>query len=186
VNSRVRVAAYAATTMVMAFFVVDLVASLWPMQPGRLEWRYGAGGFLSGSLVTVTFALLIAVAAAATARSRVARRVVGSAAILGAALLLITSGVFALDALQLRARIQPETMTSFQATTARALFKLWLATATWTVMGLTALRHGSEDAGRAHGRSHRAPATAEHGAPLIGSTETRAGRTGERASAADL
>lgn len=154
--------------MVVLFFLVDLVASLWPIQPRRLEWRYGAGGFVSGSLVTVTIAILIAVAVVTTSASRTARKVFGFAVILGATVLLGTAALFGMDALQLRHRVEPEMLTSFDATTARAVFKLLVGAGIWTVLGLAALRASKDDRGRTRGRRARTGAVEESRGAVVG------------------
>jgi hypothetical protein len=143
----VRRGAVAVATMVMVFFAVDLVAALWPIRPGLMQWRYGAGGFVSGSLVTVSFALLVFVAVTADTGLRV-RQAMGSVLMLGALLLLATTGMFVLDALQLRRTVQPEMKTSFDATTARSVFKLLAGATVWTVLGVIAFRSGAPAASR--------------------------------------
>lgn len=137
-----RKGAVAVATMVLVFFLVDSVVALWPIQPGLLQWRYSAGGFISGSLVTVTFALLVYAAVAADAGPRI-RRVMGSVLMAGALFLLATTGLFVLDALQLRPTVLPEMKTSFDATTVRGIFKLLSGAAVWTLLGVIAFRSGA-------------------------------------------
>ena len=103
--------------------LVDLVANVWPLQIGQLEWRYGAWGVLSAYLLTPLLGVMMLAAAAA---------LLGHARMLGAlfwlyflaaAVLLIGSVLFVLDVFQLRGAVPQAGQSQYDVGAAKALVK---------------------------------------------------------------
>ncbi len=113
----------------IAFFLVvapftDLYLRARPVQLGEASWRYGVVGFLSLSMEAVFLGVLLtAFLAAALGHGRVLRGVAIFSAVLAVAL-LGAAGIFVLDALQMRAIVNPAIRPSFDMSALVALSKL--------------------------------------------------------------
>jgi hypothetical protein len=121
-------ALYAAAGFVLIDQASDLAASLYPFQPGQVNWRFAAFGLATGRLTTlVLIDAILLIAALGRGDSRFIRFL----ALLHlpiALFFLVSLPLFALDALELRRAVKVE-----------AAPGLLLASARATVMGITAL-----------------------------------------------
>ncbi|HWP37667.1 MAG TPA: hypothetical protein VNL18_08980 [Gemmatimonadales bacterium] len=97
--------AYAAGSLMIALSLLDYVANVWPLQPGQLEWRYGAWGILSGYALTPLLGTVMVAAAAAILGHRRALAVLFWLYLLAAVLLIAGTILFVLDVVQLRAQV---------------------------------------------------------------------------------
>jgi hypothetical protein len=102
---------------------VDVLATVWPVQPGAVQWRYGAWGLLSGFLLTPLLGMVMIAAASAIlghADGLKAQWWINLGMVL---LLVLGSGLFVLDVVQLRGTVPPEDLSRYQAGAAKALLK---------------------------------------------------------------
>lgn len=130
---------YFVAAVLILFPVIDLVANLWPLDPGRVNWRYGAYVLLSGFVLTVILGFALALLLARLADHRKTARVLAVLSGLGGVILLAAAVAFALDALQLRASVSGDARTQFGIGAVKAVVKnsmaaagfLWMAWAAW-------------------------------------------------------
>jgi hypothetical protein len=121
--------------------LVDLATNVWPLRFGDMGWRYGTVGLLSGFLVSPLMGLVLAVSAAAYMGHTRMLKTLGVLSALGVLILLGATGLFTLDALQIRAQVPPEGQSSYRVGAARAWVKntlvaagmLWLAIGSFRV-----------------------------------------------------
>lgn len=139
--------AYAVAFLLVFFPLLDTALSVWPLKPGDVLWRFGAVGLLSRSLMTPILGLLVAFS---VAYLREQPRVVRTLSVLSgvtAIAIVLATGVFILDALQMRVQVQPGARSGFDMATAAALVKYALgalvlmgfAVAAWRASGRVAL-----------------------------------------------
>jgi hypothetical protein len=102
---RVAAAAYLLAAILILFTVMDLVQSVWPIRVGDVQWRVLSVGLLSRMLITPLLGLVIAYAAALLLEHRRVLRTLAVLEALLALILVVGMGFYALDALELRARI---------------------------------------------------------------------------------
>jgi hypothetical protein len=126
-EQRVVLPAYALAMIMILFPVIDFALQVWPPVLQQSSWRFGAIGIVSRLLITPFLGLfLILVIAAWREHLRVlqAFTLLNALLVLGFLALLV---VFALDGLEVRALVTPETADRFDLTALVGLFKLTLA-----------------------------------------------------------
>jgi chromate transport protein ChrA len=119
--------------------LVDLLASVWPVRFGQLQWRFGTLGLLSGFTLSPVLGIVMCMLAAAMLEHRVVQRVLGVVNVLGAVLLVAIIVIFSLDWLQYRAAAPDNARRSMDAGSIKAILKhaivaftlLWLGIAGW-------------------------------------------------------
>ena len=138
-------ATYFAGVLMVGLTLADVVATIWPLQFGEIQWRYGAWGLLSGFLLTPVFGLFMLAAAGV---------ILGHVRVLKAlwwvnlalALVLVAGCVmFALDVLQLRGAVPPEAKLRFDVGAVKAVVKHLLVAVGLFWLGW-ACRRGASDA----------------------------------------
>ena len=128
-------AAYLVAAVLVVFPLFDSGLSLSPWNVGSAQWRFGAIGMLSNTLMIVALGAFIAVATAVSLNQERARRVLGLASWLLAVLLLIGIAAFALDAVQARPQIRADMMFSYQLASLTAEVKLLLGALSFALFG---------------------------------------------------
>lgn len=106
-----------------------------PFALGSAQWRFGAVGVLSNTLMIVCLGALIAVGAAILSNQPRARRVLGAASWLMAVLLLLAIVSFAMDAVQARGQIRADLLSSFESASITAEVKLLAGVLTFALLG---------------------------------------------------
>jgi hypothetical protein len=142
---------YSVGVILVLFPLADALLSISPMQFGEAQWRFGAAGQMSRALMTPLLGLLIILGLGLLLNHKWVQR--GLAVMAGAAAptVLAIAVIFALDALQIRARIPPETKLGFDITTGIAFAKYLIGAAialAISVVGFQAANvtsHGSPD-----------------------------------------
>lgn len=107
----------------LALPFMDYVMNVWPLQPGQVNWRYGAFGLAGGFLLTP---LLGFVLLAATGFFLGHRRTLAITALLSAICglgLILLSMSFVLDSLQIRSSVSAAQKGVFDAGVVKALIK---------------------------------------------------------------
>ena len=107
--SRWLVAGLVAVGLILVLWpLADHLANVWPVQPGSVQWRYGAAGLLANFLHTPLLGLSLLLLVAWWTRSAGLMRGLGLASMVAAVLLLGVMAVFAMDLQQIRAIRPPE------------------------------------------------------------------------------
>lgn len=112
----------------LLFFIpfFDATLSLAPLHVASSQWRFGAFGLLSNALMLPAAGMLIAIATAVAAGQARMRKVLGILCWVLVAVLIMSTLLFALDAMQSRRMIRPEMALSYYVASATALGKLVL------------------------------------------------------------
>jgi hypothetical protein len=93
--------------------LIDLVISVTPMDFSAITWKYGAAGFLIGSMPTVALGTMVALVLNALLDHKLSARVLGIWAILFAIVVGLAVLSFGLDALQVRRLVREEQKPGF-------------------------------------------------------------------------
>jgi len=134
---------YFVAILMVATPLVDLVTNILPFQVGDVQWRYGSAGLLGGFLMTPLLGIALAYGAAAFLQHRIVLRVLVVASLLGAIGLVVVSGLFALDVLQLRGNVDPARRSAFQIGAVKAVFKHWSTALALVLLAVAAYRSGA-------------------------------------------
>lgn len=129
-------AAYAVALLLIIMPLVELVLGIWPLRVGQLNWRFGAAGLVSQSVMTPLLGMFLAVATAAAMGHRMLARILSGVAIGAGVLGILAIGMFALDALEARASVRPEAMMAFDRATLVAILRYSLGTITAFLLGI--------------------------------------------------
>lgn len=106
---------------------LDLAASIWPLSPTTVVWRFAVTGLLSKALLLPILGSLAAMVAALVLEHRRILRVVAYSNAGLAILVIGTIPLFLLDAVQVRSGIAAEATLAYDAAALRALVNLMLA-----------------------------------------------------------
>ncbi|MEO8621503.1 MAG: hypothetical protein ABI625_10590 [bacterium] len=136
-------AAYLVAAVLVVFPLFDSGISLSPWNMASAQWRFGAVGLLSNTLMIVALGAFIAVATAVTSKHDQVRRVLGYACWLIAVVLLASIAAFALDAVQARPQIRQDMMLSYQLASLTAEVKLLVGALSFALFGRGCRYEGS-------------------------------------------
>jgi hypothetical protein len=120
--------------------VIELMAAAWPFEIGRASWRLTVIGTAAGVVGMPILGLFLLLTLAAMSGQRGAPWLISSACILGGVLCLVGSGVFALDAIQMRAQVRVAAASRYSIATAWTVVKLCLSSGTLLVLGASSYR----------------------------------------------
>ncbi|MDB4890431.1 MAG: hypothetical protein JWL61_2286 [Gemmatimonadetes bacterium] len=118
--------AYLVAFLLVFIPLFDASLSLAPWHLGSSQWRFGAFGLLSNALMIPAAGALIAVAAAVAAGQVRMVKVLAIFCWFVVAVLVVSTVLFALDAMQSRRMINPAMTLSYYVASATALGKLVL------------------------------------------------------------
>lgn len=140
---RLRTPAYLFLIVTLLFQSVDFVMGVAPFRFESVVWRFStAGGAANGSGNFLLLILLVYAVALVFGDTR-ALWFAGAVSAVIAVALLVGTGSFVLDALQLRARVDPAGVRKFDVATAQALAKLVVETGVATLFAISAFRAAS-------------------------------------------
>jgi len=124
------------------FFVpyFQAMAGIWPLQLTSLEWRYKATSGMSGILMLPFIGLVLALAVARSCGHKNVSRVVGVVAALTTLTLLVSMGLFAMDALQLKKVVQDRMLQQFNKATFTAGVTLGFSFVVFTILTIISFR----------------------------------------------
>jgi hypothetical protein len=120
--------------------LIDLMMAISPMHPGTVMWRFGAVGLVSSAVGAPLLVLTLIYALALLVGDRKVVIAIGVIAAILALLLLLGSGAFTLDALQMKARVNPVALDKFKGASALALLKLLVMCISSIVLAVSAFR----------------------------------------------
>jgi len=134
---RLRVPGYVVASLIILVPVIESIAGAWPFQIGGAAWRLTAIGTAAGVVGTPILGLFLMLILATMSGQRGVLWLISSSCILGGALCLAGSGVFALDAVQLRSQVRIAVAGRYNIASAWTVVKLWLSSATLLVLGVS-------------------------------------------------
>jgi hypothetical protein len=137
---RLRVPGYLFFGIAMILPILDLLVSIYPIRLDTVVWRFGAVGLLSSAIGAPLLVLFFVFALALFAGDRKVIVTVGVLSALIALLLVAGTGSFALDALQMKRRVQAAAQQRFMMASAQAMMKLILEAISAVVLAITAFR----------------------------------------------
>ena len=130
--------AYLVAAVLFFFPLVDSSFSLSPWNVGSAQWRFGAVGLMSNTLMIVALGALIAVATSVLAGQDRPRRIIGLLCWVLAIVLLVAIAGFGLDAVQSRLQIRADLMNSYSIASLTAEVKLLLGALSFALFGRAA------------------------------------------------
>ncbi len=133
-------ALYVVAAMLIVIPLSDALPVLWPLRAGTTEWRFGVVGILSGALTLPLLGAFLVLAAAGLLGHRQVLAVAAWLAFVLAAVLVLAAGLFAMDFIEVRARLRPEARPLMLGAAEKAAFKLALGAIVAVVLGFSARR----------------------------------------------
>ncbi|MEP6732006.1 MAG: hypothetical protein ABJE10_15270 [bacterium] len=137
---RLRAPGYLFLGIAMVLPLLDLLVSVYPLRLGTVVWRFGAVGLLSSAIGAPLLVLFFIFALALFAGDRRVIVTVGVISVLIALLLVASTGSFALDALQMKRRVQAAAQERFMMASMQAMLKLILEAISAIVLALSSFR----------------------------------------------
>jgi hypothetical protein len=137
---RFRIPAYLIFTLGAVLPLVELVLAVSPVKPSQVMWRFGAVGLFASAAAAPLIMLLLLYGVALASEDRGVLYVIGTLAALSAAVLLVSSGSFTLDALQMKRQVTPAAETKFAVASVQAFVKLVLQGIAAAVLAVSAFR----------------------------------------------
>lgn len=121
---RLMIPAYALAGVLVLFPVLDLGLQIWPMLPAQAQWRFGSIGIASRTMITPLLGLLLFYAIALEMGHRWVLWIFTLVSGLLVVLILGLLGLFVVDAIEIRARVNADASRRFDLTTGVAAVKL--------------------------------------------------------------
>ena len=158
---RLRIPGYlvmAATTIVQ---LVDVGIRAWPFRVHSPAWRLGVIGFAANAVGTSMLALLVILAIAVAVGDKGVTYLVSSLAAFAGVLCLLATGVFALDALQMKGQIQASLSHQYDLASYWLVIRVLIAALVFIVIAVSAFSVGKTV------RRDAARPTVKGGSPLV-------------------
>jgi hypothetical protein len=137
---RLRVPGYLILGSAMVLPLLDFVLSVMPMRPDTVAWRFGAIGLFASAQMVPLLTMFLIYALALMAKDRRVIIFIGGVSFLLALTALVSSGAFALDALQMNGRVQPQAYARFRLASVQAVAKLILGGVAALVLSVSVFR----------------------------------------------
>lgn len=133
-------AVYLACAVLILSPLIDMGATLWPFRYGESGWRYGAVGLLSGFLLTPLLGTVMAMVLATSLSHRTLLRLLGVFSLACGIGLLLGTGLFTFDALQVRSQLPPEGYSAFEMNAGRVGIKTFVVAVSQLLLFVGAMR----------------------------------------------
>jgi len=137
---RLRTPAYLIMAVTSILPLIDLLMAISPMHLGTVMWRFGAVGLISSAIGAPLLVLVLIYALALLCDDRKVVLTVGIIATIIAVLMIAGAGSFALDALQMKGRVNPAALDKFKGASALALVKLLVMGVSAVVLAVSSFR----------------------------------------------
>jgi hypothetical protein len=137
---RVRTPGYLIMALLIVSPLIELCTAAWPFQIHQAAWRLSFVGTAGASLGLPILGLFLIFWLAVLAADTGALLLVSGASVLGGILCVLEAAMFALDALEMKARVRPALAARYDAVSAWWLIKLCAAGAILFVLALSAFR----------------------------------------------
>lgn len=116
-------AGYFVAAVLVFLPLLDILMSVQPMSMGDMTWRFATIGVLAGAVMTVILGMFLALAVAVHLEQRRMVKLTGMLSVLGVVAFLGFMAMFLLDAMGMRALVNPEAQAAFGVASVAALFK---------------------------------------------------------------
>lgn len=146
---RLTVPAYAVALVFLISPAADVVANAWPIEPGNIQWRFGAAGIASNYLLSVVMGLAIGVAAAVASGGRVMLRVFTVLSLLVGVTSALVALAFPFDVLQLRGNVREDALGMFAIGSMKAELKILVTAVALILLGVAGFKTARAQAPRA-------------------------------------
>lgn len=113
----------------------DASTTTLPFRPGNVQWRFGALGLLSNTMLTPGLGFMLAVVTAVALQQIGAQRALQILSWVGVVVLLGALVMFSLDALQTRSMVRPEQRAAFNLACITAACKMLMWTVAFALFG---------------------------------------------------
>jgi hypothetical protein len=170
-----RTAGYLVLALAALFPLLDLMSGLMPPNFGSATWRFGAVGLFANFAMGLSLELFLIALIALLSNQRRVLLVLGVLSVLLAVVLLGGTVLFALDALQTRARVTPAVLKRFDFAAGGAVVKMVL----YAGMNLV-LARGEFLAARRRGRPTTGPRSRGLVTPVVAGRPVESGRGSEK------
>jgi hypothetical protein len=137
---RLRSVGYVVAAVLFLVPLVEVCTSAWPLQIGQAPWRLAFVGSLTSSLLVPILALFLTLTLAVIAGDRPASWTVSGVCLTGFVLLIVATGMFALDALQMKAQVPSAMTRRYMIASVWVLMKLLAEAVTLLSLSITAFR----------------------------------------------
>ena len=137
---RFRIPAYFILLVGAVFPILDLSGAVFPVHPGVMQWRFGMIGLSAGVLLAPMMMMLLIFGVSIFFGDRAVSMSIGVIAAILAIACVVAMGMFALDSLQMKRTINPQSATKFLFAMGDALLKLGMVTIAMTLLAVNALR----------------------------------------------
>jgi hypothetical protein len=135
-----RLPGYSFLAMTILLQTADFFIAIAPYRPEAVMWRFSALGQASGSIGNILLLVLLLYVFALLLQDTPALATVSAVTGLLALILFLAAAAFALDALQLRSRVESQIVRRFDIAAAEAMFKFVVQGVISGLMSLSALR----------------------------------------------
>lgn len=135
-----RLPGYLVMAMLMVFSIVEVGVRSAPFRLHSPAWRLEMIGGGAGAIGTVVLGLFVIYAIAMAADDRPTAYIVSSLSSLAAALCVIAIGVFALDAIQVKAQVQTSLAHGYDIGTVWVVVRIAIAAAILAVIAVSSIR----------------------------------------------
>jgi undecaprenyl pyrophosphate phosphatase UppP len=128
---------------------VEIASRAFPARTGHAAWRFGAAGIAYGQVATMLLGMFLAMAVAAVADHRRVLRGLAVLLLVGAALIVATLPVFAMDYAELRAGVDARAHAEMDRNTWKAAIVAGLVAVAAAWSGVVGWRAGRAERTRA-------------------------------------
>jgi hypothetical protein len=153
---KLRVPAYLAAFLLLVYPVLDTLVPALPLHPGVTQWRYAVVLALGGTIINPLLAMLILLGVSIMSEDRMITIAVSSVSVAATLILVIATGMYALDSVQLHGNVAPQMNSRFVAVSLWTLLRFASAALTMaiiSVVGIGAVRRQSAVTAQTTGRS---------------------------------
>jgi hypothetical protein len=135
-----RLPGYSFLGLTLLLQLADFFISTLPLRPSAVMWRFSMLGGASNAVGNILLLILLLFVFALLLGDRMALTVIAGITAVLAAILFLAGAAFALDALQLRSRVDATAVRRFDVASAEAIFKFFTQGVVAGLMSVSALR----------------------------------------------
>ena len=123
----------------------DAAMQVYPFNLGNAQWRFGAIGLVSNAFLIPAIGILLALAVAIALGHAKVLKTLGVVCAAWAIFMVLTFGLFGLDAFQTRLNVTPEASLSFAVASVTAGVKLLISVVTLAAFAIAGLKTRLDD-----------------------------------------
>lgn len=135
-----RLPGYSFLALTLLLQMTDFILSVIPLRPAAVMWRFATLGGASNTIGNVLLVILLLYVFALLLGDRPALAVISAVTAVLATILVLGGAAFALDAIQLRSRVDAAGVGRFDIISAEAIFKFLAQGVVAGLMSLSSLR----------------------------------------------